>query len=210
MDWAVNEADIRPEQIVIFGQSLGSAVAVALAHELSKRDTPVDFAGLVITASFTDVAQLTATYRLGGVIPALSPSAKLTPLFNFFTRRLHSTWDNMWRLGEFVENAERYHVTLIHAEDDRDIPMEHSIRLFRETARVSERGREPVADLDVGFLDRLEEKKASLGEGGSTTVWATPKGEIRLELVKYGVHDMITSYCVTGLAVSHACKEAGL
>lgn len=205
VDWALNTANFKPEQIVIFGQSLGSAVALALVHELAKQDPPIDFAGIVITSSFSDVAQLTATYRIGGVIPVLSPVAKLAPLFEFFTARLASRWDNMQRIGEFVKVAERYDITLVHAEDDGDIPMEHSVRLFRRA--VSEaKGKMDMGD-DEALLRSIEERRVSLGEGGFTMLWETDRGSIRLEIPKYGVHDRLMSYPVTSLAVSRAFES---
>lgn len=206
-DWALNTAGIKPEQIVVFGQSLGSAVALALVHELAIRQPAVHFAGLVITASFFDMPHLTATYRIGGVIPVLSPVAKLTPpLFDFFASRLTSKWDNMQRIGELVMAAEKYDITLIHAEDDTDIPMEHSIRLFRHAVTVAEGGKGVDGD-DAELLRKLEERKVSLGEGGHTTLWRTDKGDIRLEILKYGFHDTIMSYPVTSLAVNRAFRS---
>ncbi|KAK3358074.1 Alpha/Beta hydrolase protein [Lasiosphaeria hispida] len=212
--WALGTAGIPPERIVIFGQSLGSAVAIALVNELSNtRREPSNkthFAGLVVTATFSHIVQLTATYRIGGVIPVLSPVAKVPLLFDFFTRRLQSTWDNMQRLGEFIQGAERYHVTLLHAEDDTDIPMEHSVRLFREAVRNSAApSSEHAAGSTGSLLDgRIEERTEMRGQGGAVTVWPTPKGDIRLELLKYGVHDKIMSFPVTGLAVSRAFRSA--
>jgi abhydrolase domain-containing protein 12 len=202
-DWVLHTVGIPPERIVLFGQSLGSAVAIALAHELTRGPNKTHFAGLVITASFSDIAQLTSTYRIGGVIPVLSPVARVPLLFEFFTSCLRSTWDNMRRLGEFVGAAERYHVTLLHAEDDTDIPMEHSVRLFREAVRVAEAGMGPKDS--GGDLDgRVEERSETRGQGGSVMVWPTPKGTITLELLRYGVHDRIMSFSITGIAVSKA------
>lgn len=211
-DWALHTAGIPPERIVIFGQSLGSAVAIALVHELaSSRREPNErkhFAGLVVTASFSDIAQLSATYRIGGFLPVLSPVARVSPLFKFFTSRLHSTWDNVRRLAEFVSTAERYHVTLLHAEDDADIPMEHSVRLFREAVRTADAdsdAKNSTTAHEVESLDhRIEERTVSRGQGGTVSVWPTRKGDIRFERLKYGVHDKIMSFPATGLAVSRA------
>ncbi|KFA51516.1 hypothetical protein S40293_06339 [Stachybotrys chartarum IBT 40293] len=206
-DWAINTAGIPPERIVVYGQSLGSAVAIALVHEYARRQPKIHFAGLVVTATFSDVAQLTATYRIGGVIPVLSPVAKVGPLFRYFTSRLTSTWDNVRRLGEFVELAEKYDITLLHAEDDTDILMAHSERLFREVVRVVDTFK---GDVGVGnnktIQERLGERKQTLGEGGYITLWPTRKGTIRLEVLKYGVHDKIMSYPATSIAISRAFK----
>ncbi|KAK5653738.1 hypothetical protein OQA88_7894 [Cercophora sp. LCS_1] len=214
--WAMHTAGIPPERIVIFGQSLGSAVAIALVNELvNPRRQPnekIHFAGLVVTASFTDVPRLTATYRIGGFIPVLSPVARLPTLFNFFTKRLQSTWDNSQRLGDFITSAARYHVTFLHAEDDSDIPMKHSIQLFREAVRVADDQNKAVGkdssaggnEEDRELEDRIDEKTEMRGQGGNVTIWPTLKGPIRLELLRYGVHDKIMSFPVTGLAVRRA------
>ncbi|KAK0622628.1 Alpha/Beta hydrolase protein [Immersiella caudata] len=222
VDWAQRAAGIPPERIVVFGQSLGSAVAIALVQELvNPSRTPsnkVHFAGLVVTASFSDIAQLTATYRIGGFIPVLSPVARVPPLFNFFTKRLHSTWNNIQRLGDFIRSAERYHITLLHAEDDTDIPKEHSMRLFREAIRIADEAssadgknstRSELDDSSASALEqKIEERTDSRGQGGSVAVWPTPKGEIRMELLKYGVHDKIMSFPATGIAISRAFSSS--
>ncbi|KAF4967823.1 hypothetical protein FZEAL_10483 [Fusarium zealandicum] len=202
-DWAINTAGIPPERIVIFGQSLGSAVAISLVNELAQREPCLHFAGLVVTATFADIPQLTATYRIGGFIPVLSPVARVKPLFNFFARQLSSTWDNVHRIGEFVKAAQRYDITLLHAQDDTDIPMEHSVKLYREAVRVAE-GAKSVTDDDGALLDKIEKAAETRGEGGSITVWSTKKGDIRLEILKYGVHDKIMSYPAAGLAIGRA------
>ncbi|RGP60940.1 monoacylglycerol lipase abhd12 [Fusarium sporotrichioides] len=202
-NWAIHTAGIPPERIVIFGQSLGSAVAIALVNELAQKEPSVHFAGLVVTATFADIPQLSATYRIGGFLPVLSPVAKVKPLFAFFARQLSSTWDNMQRLGDFVKSAERYDITLLHAQDDTDIPMEHSVKLYREAVRVAENVDDLIED-EGALLHRTGKNEQSRGEGGSVTVCATSKGNIRLEILKYGVHDKIMSYPATGLAISRA------
>ncbi|RKK72351.1 hypothetical protein BFJ69_g10157 [Fusarium oxysporum] len=202
-NWAIHTAGIPPEGIVIFGQSLGSAVAIALVNELAHRQPSVHFAGLVVTATFADIPQLTATYRIGGFIPALAPVAKVKPVFAFFARQLSSTWDNMYRLGEFVKAAERYDIALLHAEDDTDVPMEHSVKLYREAVRAAE-GLKDLTENEGALLSRISSVEKGRGAGGSITVWPTSKGNIRLEILKYGAHDKIMAYPATGLAINRA------
>jgi abhydrolase domain-containing protein 12 len=56
-DWALNTAGIPPERIIIYGQNLSSAVATALVHDfITERKPPIHFAGLIVTATFSDVA----------------------------------------------------------------------------------------------------------------------------------------------------------
>ena len=44
VEWALNVADILPSLIVIFGQSLGTAVNTAIAEHYAQRSTPIVFA----------------------------------------------------------------------------------------------------------------------------------------------------------------------
>jgi abhydrolase domain-containing protein 12 len=198
--WATEVAGVPPERIVIFGQSLGSAVAIALVNHLAVQNPPMSCAGLVVTASFSDVAALTATYRIGGVIPVLAPLAMFQPLFDYFTSHLHSTWLNKDRVAEFVRKSHRYHITLIHAEDDPDIPAAHTESLFWHAINATSENGMSYEALET----KKEKKKTKLGEGGWFIEWPTEKGYIRQDMLKYGVHDKIMSYPVVGMAVLRA------
>ncbi|VUC24949.1 unnamed protein product [Clonostachys rosea] len=196
--WAMEVAGILPEHIVIYGQSLGSAVSIALVNQLVMREQKVHFSGLVVTATFSDVAQLTATYRIGGVIPVLSLVAKVPPLLKYFTSRLTSTWDNEKRLGEIIELAEQFDISLLHAEDDTDIPIDHSHRLFQHLIGVVEEAKiYSGIDANESLTERMKSRRESRGEGGSILEWPTSKGTIRFVTLKYGVHDKIMSYPAT-------------
>lgn len=203
-DWATKVAGISPDRIVIFGQSLGSAVSIALANRLAAQSPEISCAGLVITASFLDVATLTTTYRIGGVIPVLSPIAKIPPLFAYFTRHLHSTWLNKDRIAEFVKTSNHYHIAFIHAEDDPDIPSTHTEVLFWNAINAASEKRVSFEALEQA----KKERRTALGEGGWYINWPTEKGFIRLNMLKYGVHDKIMSYPVVGTAVLKASQAA--
>lgn len=202
--WATTVAGIPPERIVVFGQSLGSAVAIALVDHLARQSPSVSCAGLIVTASFSDVATLTATYRIGGVIPVLSPVAKIPALFAYFTRHLHSTWLNKDRIAEFIRNVDHFHITLIHAEDDPDIPPTHTESLFWHAVNATTEDGVSYEDLEK----EKEAKKTMLGEGGWFIEWPTEKGLIRQDILKYGVHDKIMAYPVVAMAVLRAFQAA--
>lgn len=202
-DWVTKVARIPPERIVIFGQSLGSAVSIALANHLAGQVPPVSCAGLVITSSFSDLASLTATYRIGGLVPVLSPVARFPKLFHYFCRHLTSTWLNKDRIAELIRASERYHVTLLHAEDDADIPAEHTELLYWHAVNATSEG-----NLSFGSFEKEKEKKKTmLGEGGWSVEWRTEKGLIRQDMPRYGVHNKIMSYPIVGMAVLRAFQS---
>lgn len=207
VDWAMQVAGVPPSRIVIFGQSLGSAVGISLSRHFSVLSPPVSFTGIVLVASFSDVASLMATYRIGGVIPVLSPLAYFPGLLAFFNGFLASTWLSKDRIAEFVrlndgDSPERgkYHITLIHAEDDRVIPFTHTEVLFWHAINAT-------SPLDKTREELEREKltvKTDLGAGGSCVEWRTENGVIREEILKYGVHDKLMAYPAISSAVLRA------
>lgn len=206
--WATDVAGIPPDRIVIFGQSMGSAVSIALVNHLAAQTPPVSCAGLIITSSFSDLASLTATYRIGGLIPVLSPVARFPVLFRYFTQYLTSTWRNKDRIAEFVRASSRYHIALIHAEDDPDIPAAHTQSLFWHAVNATSDAGVTWAELQ----GHKERKRVDLGEGGWFVEWHTEKGFIRQDMPKYGVHDKVMAYPVVSMAVLRAFQsvDAGL
>ena len=210
-DWAMKEAGIPASRIAIFSQSLGTAVSISLIHHLATQPEPVLFSGVVLVAPFADVERLTATYRVAGVIPLLDPVAHFPPLLAFFNRFIISKWPSKDKLAEFVRTVEnmpandaRYHITIIHAEDDYDIPWSHSDQVFWHAVNAASRTGITFDELEK---EKLETRQA-LGHGGWVVNRKTEKGIIREEIAKYGLHDRIMSYPVVSLAVLRAFQRA--
>lgn len=211
VDWAMKVAGVPPLQIVIFGQSLGSAVSISLSRHFSTQSPPVSFAGTVLVASFSDVATLMATYRIGGVIPVLSPLAHIPRLLAFFNTFLASPWLSKNRIADFVTSNEgegagkqKYHITLIHAEDDRVIPFTHTETLFWHAVSATL----PLGTSREEFEREKLTRKTVMGAGGRFVEWRTEKGVIREEILKYGVHDKLMAYPAIGIAVLRAFQAA--
>ncbi|KAM7198231.1 Alpha/Beta hydrolase fold [Naviculisporaceae sp. PSN 640] len=218
-NWAINEAGIPPSRIVLFGQSLGTAVALSLAHNLTSPSTmsesPVLFSGLVLVAPFVDVELLTASYRVAGAIPILDPLAYFSPrLLAFFNTFIRHKWPSKTKLTEMIKfyhkgASDKYHITIIHAEDDYDIPWSHSDQLFWHGVRAA-RGAETVETGGITFeeLEReKEETKVELGAAGWVATHETEHGVIRKEIAKWGLHDRIMSYPIVSLAVLRAFRS---
>ncbi|KAI3317447.1 abhydrolase domain-containing protein 12 [Xylariaceae sp. AK1471] len=228
--FAVDEVGIPPERIVVFAQSLGTAVAVSLIHHLAvttlgeegeEKEEPVLFSGVVLVAPFADVESLTATYRLGGMIPLLGPVGKFFPgVLGWLNTLVVTKWPSKDKLGGFIrwcENIDRegesesridlkYYVIIIHAEDDYDIPWSHSEQLFWHAVNASSPSSLSLSD---GGVELKEERKGSkVVRGGEEGGWAverqTKNGVIRMEIMRYGLHDRIMSYPVVSLAVMRA------
>ncbi|KAJ8111416.1 hypothetical protein OPT61_g5987 [Boeremia exigua] len=211
VNFAMQTADIPPERIVLFAQSIGTAVALSLTHHLATQSPPVLFAGTVLVAPFADVASLTKTYKVAGTIPLLSPVAffpKLLALLNHF---IISKWPSQEKIADLIRHLDstkvndrkrKYDITLIHAEDDYDIPTVHSDVLFWYGVNAT-----LDAASSMTFED-LEKKKSNersvLGAGGWEMEWNGKGGVIREQIVRHGLHDRIMSYPVVSLAVARA------
>lgn len=207
-NWAMGVAGIPASRIVIFGQSLGTAVGISLANHFVSQSPPTSFAGMAFVASFSDVATLMATYRIGGVIPVLSPLATFPPLLAFFNGFLQSTWLSKTRIAEFVRHYERdpndtkYHINLIYCEDDTNIPCIHTDELYWHAVNAT-------TNIGISYKELEKQKEANrtdLGSGGWVMEWKTKKGVIREEILKYGVHDKVMAYAVIGMAVLRAFR----
>ena len=201
VDWATHVAGVPPSRIIIFGQSLGTAVSLAVSEHFASQSPPVVFAGAVLVAPFVDAATLVATYRVAGSIPLLSPLARFPPLFKYLSTFIRDKWSSKDRIAEYVRaneaNGERYCLTLIHAEDDYDIPWHHTEIVFWHAVNAT-------VSRGISY-DELEEKKGEsktdLGPAGSVMEWRTENGVIREEILKTGLHDVIMGNPITTMAV---------
>ncbi|KAH7166486.1 Alpha/Beta hydrolase protein [Dactylonectria macrodidyma] len=210
VEWAMKEAQIPSSRIVIFGQSLGTAVSISLAQYMAAKDDPTLFSGMVLVAPFVDVELLTATYRVAGTIPILDPLAHFPSLMRLLQKFIISKWSSKDKLADFItrveqlpEVASRYHITIIHAEDDYDIPWSHSEKLFWHAVNAT-------SPEGVTFEELEKEKevqKLQLGAGGWVVNRETRKGSIREHITKYGLHDRIMSYPVVSLAILRAFQR---
>ncbi|KAF2758323.1 alpha/beta-hydrolase [Pseudovirgaria hyperparasitica] len=215
--FAMDDAHIPPERIVVFGQSLGTGVGVSLTEHLGALDPPVLFAGTVLVAPFADVGLLTKTYKVAGTIPLLSPVAIFPALLAFFNGFIVSKWPVKDKLATHIRRCEtrkgagergvKYDVTLIHAEDDYDIPWVHSEIVFWHAVNAMRRPEAP--SLAFEELEAEKEKlRTGLGAGGWEVEWRGSGGVVREQIVRHGLHDRVMSYPVVSVAVARAFEGA--
>jgi abhydrolase domain-containing protein 12 len=141
VDWAVKVARVSLRQIVILGQSMGTAVTLGICSHLALQSPPVVLAGTVLVAPFVDIATLVTTYRIAGSTPLLSPLAHFPVVFNYLRTLIPDTWLSKDRIAEYVRvneaNGAKYRLTLILAKDDYDIPWHHTPALFRHAVNAT-------------------------------------------------------------------------
>lgn len=185
LKWALDIAHIPPERIALLGQSLGTAVTVAVAERLLL-ERQIEFAGIVLVAGFSDIPKLMLSYRLGGIIPILSPMKPYPILQSFFAERIQETWQTSRRLANLVRVSKNVELILIHSRNDFDIPWNHSDALFYSAANAtSEQG------MSLKQMD-LAKTHLDLGDAGWINTW-TAAGQdnsgtkrIRQEILAHG------------------------
>ncbi|KAF8851394.1 abhydrolase domain-containing protein [Acephala macrosclerotiorum] len=201
VEWAINTAGIPPSRILIFAQSMGTAVSIAIQNQYAQQSPPVVFAGAVLVAPFVDIATLVSTYRVAGTIPILSPLAKFSTVFKFLQDFIRDNWSSKDRIAQYVRaneaNGEKYRLTIIHAKDDYDVPWSHTPELFWYAVNATSPAGISLEELD----EKRSEPKVDLGAAGSVMEWRTENGVIREEVLKTGLHDVIMGYPVITIAV---------
>lgn len=201
VEWAMNVARIPPARILIYSQSMGTAVNMAVAEHFALQEPPVVFAGHVLTAPFVDVITLVSTYSVAGTIPILGPIAKIPVLFNYLRRYIYDKWSTKDRIASYIKanevNRRKYCITLIHAEDDYDIPWTHTPHLFWHAISATR-----PTGISFEELELLKSKaRIDNGPAGSVVEWKTECGIIREEILKYGLYDVIMGNPIMSLAV---------
>ncbi len=108
---------IPAERIVIFGRSLGGAVAIELARRLAAESSCSKAAGLICEATFTSAVEM------GKLIYPLLPVGLL----------VRNRYDSISKVGGLD-----LPVLFIHSPEDDLVPFEHGLALFRAAAKPKE------------------------------------------------------------------------
>ena len=201
VDWVMNIAGVPPSRILVFGQSIGTAVTLAVSEHYASQNPPIVFAGAVLVAPFADVATLVSTYSVAGTIPILSPFARFPILFNYLNTFIKDKWLSKDRIAQYIRaneaNGKKYYLTIIHAEDDWDIPCHHTEIIFWHAVNATTSRGINYEEFEATKLGT----KSHLGAAGSVTEWRTDNGVIREEIPKTGLHDVIMGNAIITMAV---------
>lgn len=180
VQWAMDVAQIPPERIVLVGQSLGTAVAAAVAEHFV-RVSRIEFAGIVLIAAFSDMPTLLLTYSIKGLVPILSPLRPYPKLQRFFSGFLRDRWDTTSRITSLVRKSRKVNLHLIHSRDDFEILWKHSEALFYAAANATS-----TSGLTTKQIDAVKFRR-DLHEGGTLESWNEGGSKkIAKQIVRYG------------------------
>ena len=113
----------KPQDILIIGHSLGTAVAGLLASELGRES--IDYRGTVLMSPFSSIRTLLDQYYLLGCLPLFKPLAKIPFMPRVLSWSLKHGFDTLSLVPDI-----RSPVLIAHAEDDWSIPYSHASTLF--------------------------------------------------------------------------------
>ncbi|CAI7616305.1 unnamed protein product [Penicillium bialowiezense] len=224
--------NIPTARIVITGQSLGTAVATAVAERFAfgspdpKALQPAinnaePFAGVVLLAPFSSLSNVIQSYSLKGFTPPmLSPLMGYPRFQKWLLSHIVDHWDTAGRVARLtgvaaavpgvhgVKYADQdFHLTIVHAFDDVEIPWYEGRNVWK--AATSEDSRNPSGSLvyqkaEDGHPSQLKIWKNEIRQEDGTAVVKT----VRWERVRHGGHNRVASGSVAGLAVMRAFEEA--
>ena len=103
--WVIEVAHIPADRIVLVAQSLGTALACAAASHFIDKEPKVEFAGIVLCATFTDAATVFLHCFIGGYFNLLGPLRQSNTLMRWFTRQIRDTWKSADRIAKIIEKV---------------------------------------------------------------------------------------------------------
>ncbi|PZV12998.1 MAG: alpha/beta hydrolase [Pseudanabaena sp.] len=140
--YLIQEKQISPQKIIIYGESLGGAIASYIAQKTSQQNGKNNAGGLILASTFTSI------------------NDRASELYPFLPIRLLSrfSFNSIDRLPHI-----KIPVLIIHSIDDEIIPFHHAERNF-QVANQPKKLVKLRGDHNSGFLDSLEIYRNGLNE----------------------------------------------
>lgn len=232
LHFAMDTAGLSPDRIIILGHSLGSAVAAGAAERYA-RVHGIDFAGVIMVASFSNLSDMLSGYAIAGLVPILKPLRSYPRILRMILGCLVDHWESAKRLRNMVSIVHRSNteddrdnktkgkngqnngnqrrhlrVSLIHAADDNDIPCIEDDRMFA-TAIVPLIPTKDGRELTPAELFALKEQRTKhLGKEAFVSEWREGDVYIRQERFPHGGHNNIVLHPPVLLEMMRIFEEA--
>jgi abhydrolase domain-containing protein 12 len=205
VNYALDDLHIPSQNIMLFGQSLGTAITTGVALwfadpqsaatsatsesplfpsslSVPPRKESVRFAAVGLSAPFVNIPELMHSYRIFGVMPVLSPLRPYPKVQKMISSYILDRWETDRRINALVKtlseqtNGEKTMLQIIHARDDYDITFRQSQKLFEIAAEAA------------GEADTGEQATKAVNNGARGMIATVEKGKIEVELTiaKFG------------------------
>jgi pimeloyl-ACP methyl ester carboxylesterase len=140
--YLTQERKIPPQKIIIYGESLGGAIASYIAQTTTQQNPQNSAAGLILASTFTSI------------------SDRAAELYPFLPIRLLSkfSYNSIERLPNI-----KIPVLIIHSTEDEIIPFHHGEKNF-QVVNVPKKLVKLRGDHNGGFLDSLETYRNGINE----------------------------------------------
>lgn len=196
IEWAREELRVPYDRIVLLSQSLGTAVASAALCRYASKIEPVPFAGLIMCAPFTSMADVFMSFQILPHVRPLQPLKYFPLLDNWFRRRLADTWQTSENVRTILENYDKINLTFLHCTRDDVVPW----RMTEELANVAHRKLSELGTADITATD--------LGRGGRVKQWVLGGRNVRQVLVEHGAHNTIMKWAPVALEVVRTLQRS--
>ena len=155
-------------------------MACAVANNFIDKEPKVEFAGLILCATFANAVTVFLNYYISGYFNLLPPLRQSNTLTTWFTRQMTDTWKSADRIARVVQKSSRLHMTFVHATSDSVIPWTPAERLFHIVMNALE-----DEDLSAQANDKRR-RTTDIGEGGWIHSWADEQNSVQEVIVKHG------------------------
>jgi len=192
---------IPPSRILLLGQSLGTAITSGVALHFAdraaslrllpqtdnpalndlfmnvpavvghSRTQPIDFAAVILVASFPSLPKVLLSYRISGFIPVLSPLRIYPKLQQWLLTFIQEDWPTSLRIAALVTSvatspSRKLRLHMLHALDDRDIPWYNGEQNYETAyhALASASGGETIGMAGMDWEEEGFKREAKLGE----------------------------------------------
>ncbi|KAM0712669.1 hypothetical protein Q7P35_000116 [Cladosporium inversicolor] len=228
VNWVLHTAKISPENIVILGQSLGTAVSSAVAlnfidptndlipkgHDessplLNNRQPiakPTAFAGVILVAPFSSLPSLLLTYRLGGLVPILLPLRPFPSIGAALTSRMTDKWPSAKRLAAYYR-AFASQPDVLRSSAGQDGREMGTLQLIHAKTDMDISYHQTEMICAEIFGHDAAGAYAAGEEGLLLDVRAEDKPRVKVQIVEHGGHNRIMTYSTVAIAVARAFGE---
>ncbi|GIZ40335.1 hypothetical protein CKM354_000367900 [Cercospora kikuchii] len=233
VEYIMETTKIPPEQIVILGQSLGTAVSAAVAlhfadrrnallppllhtsslsHASDQKTPPTTFAGVVLAAPFNSIPTLLLTYRIGGFLPLLLPLRPFPTLAQMLMTKVVDKWQTADRLWAYYHALEGTPNLNGGTRDKGSVQIIHALNdadiPFHQTEMIYKRVFSQRKSQDAFDTGELEPSELIAGNEGPAVFDVKKDGfpRMRFDFVEHGGHNRILTYSPVAVAISRALE----